>query len=58
MRYLVALLATTAPALAHPGHGATLHLHEKDGLLIAGIAFVVGVSLSGVAVVRAVRARA
>ena len=40
MRYLVALLATTAPALAHPGHGAALHLHEKDGFLIAGIAFV------------------
>ncbi|EAQ13389.1 hypothetical protein BD830_101150 [Maritimibacter alkaliphilus HTCC2654] len=57
MRYLVALLATTAPALAHPGHGAALHLHEKDGFLIAGIAFVIGVSLSAVAVIKAAKAR-
>ncbi|MBL6428478.1 MULTISPECIES: hypothetical protein [Maritimibacter] len=57
MRYLVALLATTAPALAHPGHGAVLHLHEKDGVLIAGIAFVIGVSLSAVAVIKAAKAR-
>jgi hypothetical protein len=57
MRYLFALLATTAPALAHPGHGAALHLHEKDGALIAGIAFVIGVSLSAVAVVKAAKAR-
>ncbi|MZR13451.1 hypothetical protein GQE99_10535 [Maritimibacter sp. DP07] len=58
MRYLIALLATTAPALAHPGHGVTLHLHEKDGLLIAGIAFVIAMTLSAVAVLRAVKARA
>lgn len=57
MRYIVALLATTAPALAHPGHGATLHLHEKDGILIAGIAFVIGVSLSAIAVVKAAKAK-
>lgn len=57
MRYLVALLATTAPALAHPGHGAALHLHEKDGVLIAGIAFVIGISLSAVAVIKAAKAR-
>jgi hypothetical protein len=57
MRYLVALLATTAPALAHPGHGAALHLHEKDGFLIAGIAFVIGISLSAVAVIKAAKAR-
>lgn len=57
MRYLVAFLATTAPALAHPGHGAALHLHEKDGFLIAGIAFVIGISLSAVAVIKAAKAR-
>lgn len=53
MRYLVALMATAAPALAHSG--AHLHPHEANSVLplIAGVGVI-----AGAAVLYALRRRA
>jgi len=56
MRFLIALLITTAPALAHPGHG--VHLHEAQGFWIAALAFTLGMALTLRVVAKAAKARA
>lgn len=56
MRALIALILMTTPAFAHPG--AAVHLHESEGFFIAALAFGVGMTLSAVSIVKAVRAKA
>lgn len=47
-----ALLAATSPALAQPGAGAPA-TPETYAVLLAGVAFLIGVSLSGAVLLRA-----
>lgn len=44
MRILIAILAMTTPAMAHPG--ADLHAHPADGMWIAALGFAAALSLT------------
>ena len=55
MRLLLALLATTTPALAHPGHASPLHLLDSSWIAAS---FALGTVLAFGAARRASKARA
>jgi len=55
MRILTALLVTTSPALAHPGHATPLHLIDAGWIAAS---FALGTVLAFGAARRAIKVRA